>query len=197
MIKIINNLKELEKYAEENKIPIIDKNSLKFILNYIKTNNIKKILEIGTAVGYSAIKMALEDDKIVVTTIEKNEERYLEALKNIKKFNLEKRIILILGDALDLTIDDKYDLIFIDAAKGQYIDYFERYKGNIKNNGTIISDNVYFRGLIDQKQVIYKKNLKRLIDKIKCYILHLKNHREFKTVFYKIGDGLSISKKRL
>ena len=196
MIVIITEMKQLEKYAEEKNIPIMDKNGLKFLINYIRDNNIKSILEIGSAIGYSAINMALADEKVLVTTIEKNESRYLEALKNIKKFNLDKRIILILGDALDLKIEEKYDLIFIDAAKGQYINYFDKYKDNLKDRGTIISDNIYFRGLVEQKDKIEKKSLQQLIDKIKRYILYLKNHKEFKTVFYKIGDGLSISKRR-
>lgn len=196
MIIIVTELKRLEKYAEKNNIPIMEKSSLKFLLNYIKNNNVKTILEIGTAIGYSAINMALVSDKLSITTIEKDENRYLEALKNIKKFNLEKRITLILGNALDLKIDEKFDLIFIDAAKGQYIEYFEKYKNNLKENGTIIADNVYFKGLVEQKDKIEKKSLQQLIEKIKKYIIYLKNNKEFETTFYKIGDGISVSKRR-
>src|SRR5574344_233636 len=117
------DFKSIEKYALEYNIPIMEKSGIKFLTEYIKENNVKNILEIGSAIGYSAIKMALTSDKIKVTTIEKDNVRYIEALKNIKEFDLDKRITLILGDALDIELEDKYDLIFIDAAKGQYIKF--------------------------------------------------------------------------
>jgi predicted O-methyltransferase YrrM len=140
--------------------------------------------------------MALANPDITITTIEKDETRYLEALKNIKRFNLDKRINLILGDALDLKIADKYDLIFIDAAKGQYIKFFEKYASNIKNRGIIVSDNIYFHGLVEQTERIEKKNLRQLVDKIKQYILFLKDNKAFETSFFKVGDGLAVSKKK-
>jgi predicted O-methyltransferase YrrM len=189
-------MKKIEKYAEEHKIPIIEKEGMKFLVNYIKKNNVKKILEIGSAIGYSAINMALAGNNINITTIEKDETRYLEALKNIKNFNLDKKINLVLGDALTLNIEDKYDLIFIDAAKGKYIDYFVKYANNLKNKGSIITDNIYFHGLVEQKEKIEKERLRNLVDKIKEYIAFLNNNPEFETTFYKVGDGLSVSKRR-
>jgi predicted O-methyltransferase YrrM len=193
---INTDLKAIEKYAEENNIPIMDKSGLKFLTNYIRLGNVKSILEIGTAIGYSAINMALVKDDVVITTIERDEARYLDALKNIKKVGLDKRINLILGDALNLNIEDKYDLIFIDAAKGQYIKFFEKYANNVKDDGAIITDNIYFHGLVEQKEEIESKNLRQLVDKIKGYILFLKNNTEFKTSFYKVGDGVSVSRRK-
>ncbi|MDD3048823.1 MAG: O-methyltransferase [Bacilli bacterium] len=186
----------MEKYAEENNVPIIEKDSLKFIINYIRTNNIKKILEIGTAIGYSSISMALAGESITVTTVERDETKYLEALKNIKKVGLDKRINLILGDALNINLDEKYDLIFIDAAKGQYIKFFEKYCQNLNDDGTIITDNIYFHGLVEKTEPIESKNLEQLVEKIRNYIIFLKENKVYKTLFYKIGDGLSVSKKR-
>jgi len=186
----------MKKYADENNVPIMDTYGLKFLLNYIKRNNVKSILEIGSAIGYSAINMALVDPEIVVTTIEKDEVRYLEALKNIKRFNLEKRINLILGNALDIELEEKYDFIFIDAAKGQYTKFFEKFSSNVKKNGTIISDNIYFHGLVEQKERIEKKNLRQLVDKIKEYIIFLKDNEDFDTEFFKVGDGLAVSKRK-
>jgi predicted O-methyltransferase YrrM len=194
-IFINTDIKAMEKYADENNVPIMDKNGLKFLVNYIKYNNIKSILEIGSAIGYSAINMALAGTDITITTIEKDEVRYLEALKNIKRFNLDKRINLILGDALDLEIDEMYDLVFIDAAKGQYIKYFEKFAPNVKKSGTIISDNIYFHGLVEQNERIEKKNLRQLVDKIKKYILFLEENNEFKTEFFRVGDGVAVSKR--
>lgn len=187
------DFKQIEKYAEEYNIPIMQKSGINFLTKYIAENNVKNILEIGSAIGYSAIKMALVNDKIKVTTIEKDNERYLTALKNIKEFDLEKRITLILGDALDIELGEKYDLIFIDAAKGQYIKFFEKYSKNLKNNGSIISDNLDFHGFVNQVERIESKNLRQLVNKIRNYIDFLENNTEFTTKFYKIGDGISVS----
>ncbi len=193
---MIEEMKALEKYAEEYNIPIIEKASLRFIQKYIKENNVKTILEIGSAIGYSAINMALVDEGISVTTIEKDDYRYLEALKNIKTFKLEDRITLLLADALNIEIDGKFDLIFIDAAKGQYKNYFEKYSNKLNRNGTIISDNISFHGLVESKEKIEKKNLRKLVDKIKDYITFIKSHDGFITKFYKVGDGLSVSTRK-
>lgn len=190
----MGRLKDLEKYAEENNVPIIQKEGLNFILNYIKENKVKKILEIGTAIGYSAISMALIDENIKITTIERNKEMFSLATKNVKDFNLEKRINIIYADALEAEIKDKYDLIFIDAAKAQYIKFFEKYKSNLKENGAIITDNLNFHGLANNPEEIHSKNLKALVRKINNYKEFLKENKEFKTNFYEKGDGISVSK---
>ena len=190
----MGRLKDLEKYAEENNVPIIQKEGLNFILNYIKENKVKKILEIGTAIGYSAISMALIDKNIKITTIERNKEMFSLAKKNVKDFNLEKRINIIYADALEAEIKDKYDLIFIDAAKAQYIKFFEKYKSNLKENGAIITDNLNFHGLANNPEEIHSKNLKALVRKINNYKEFLKENKEFKTNFYEKGDGISVSK---
>lgn len=190
----MGRLKALEKYAEENNVPIIQKEGLNFILNYIKENKVKKILEIGTAIGYSAISMALIDENIKITTIERNKEMFSLAIKNVKDFNLEKRINIIYADALEAEIKDKYDLIFIDAAKAQYIKFFEKYKSNLKENGAIITDNLNFHGLANNPEEIHSKNLKALVRKINNYKEFLKENKEFKTNFYEKGDGISVSK---
>lgn len=190
----MGRLKALEKYAEENNVPIIQKEGLNFILNYIKENKVKKILEIGTAIGYSAISMALIDENIKITTIERNKEMFSLAQKNIKDFNLEKRINIIYSDALEAEIKDKYDLIFIDAAKAQYIKFFEKYKNNLNKNGVVITDNLNFHGLANNPEEIHSKNLKALVRKINNYKEFLKENKEFKTNFYEKGDGISVSK---
>jgi predicted O-methyltransferase YrrM len=196
MFFINTDMKAIERYADENNVPIMDKNGLKFLIDYIKFNNVKSVLEIGSAIGYSAINMALASLNVTVTTIERDEVRYLEAIKNIKRFNLDKRINLILADALDINIEEQFDLIFIDAAKGQYIKFFEKYASNVKNDGTIISDNIYFHGFVEQVDRIEKKNLRQLVDKIKKYILFLQENKEFKTKFFRVGDGIAVSKRK-
>ena len=191
-----NLIKEMELYAEEKNIPIMQKKGIDFLCKIISKSNSKNILEIGTAIGYSAIKMALVNDDINVTSIERDQDRYILALKNIKKAKLDKRINVIFTDALDIELSDKYDLIFIDAAKGQYIKFFEKFKKNLNPGGVIISDNLSFHGLVEQKTRIESRNLRQLVGKIKKYIEFLENNKEFKTKFYKVGDGIAVSIKK-
>ena len=190
-----NSILEIERYAKEYKIPIMQKEGITFLTEFIKKNNIKKILEIGTAIGYSAIKMALVDENIKIISIERDENRYQEAVKNIKKFNLEKRIELINKDAFDIELEEKFDLIFIDAAKAQNIKFFQKFEKNLNNNMYIITDNINFHGLVNSNQPL-KKNLRQLVKKIENYIEFLKNNNHYQTKFYDIGDGISISVKR-
>ena len=189
-------IKEMEKYADENNVPIMQKRSMNFLCKFIKKNNIKNILELGTAIGYSAINMALVSDDIHVTSIERNQDKYIEAIKNIKKCKLEKRITLVLSDALNVELKDKYDLIFIDAAKGQYLNFFNKYKDNLLDDGFIVSDNIVFHGYVENYDKIENRNLRALVGKLIKYIDFLKNNDEFETKFYKIGDGLAVTYKK-
>lgn len=189
-------LEELEKYAKENSIPIMEKEGIEYITKYIKDNNIHSILEIGSAIGYSAIQMALVSSDILITTIERDKKRYDEAIKNINKFNLNNRIEIINDDALNISIDKKYDLIFIDAAKSQYINFFNKYKDNLNDNGIIFSDNLNFHGLVNSKEKIESRNVRGIVRKLNNYIEFLKDNNEFETTFFNIGDGISISKKK-
>ena len=169
---------------------------IKYLINYINKNQVKSVLEIGTAIGYSAIMMALSNKDLFITTIERDEKRYLEALKNIKKLNLENRITLVFNDALDANIPEKFDLIFIDAAKAQSIKFFEKFEKNLNPDGTIITDNIKFHGLVDKKEEeIESRNLRALVRKVKNYIEFLRTNEHYKTEFLDIGDGLSVSKK--
>ena len=188
-------LEEIEKFAFENDVPIMQKDGIEFLTNYIKENNIKNILEIGSAIGYSAIKMALVDNDIKVTTIERDLDRYNIAVKNINDFNLNDRINIINGDALEIELNDKYDLIFIDAAKSQYIKFFEKYELNLKQGGVIVTDNLSFHGLVEDDSKTTNRNTKQLVKKIRNYIEYLKNNKNYKTTFYSLGDGLAVSIK--
>ncbi len=186
---------EMEQYAIDNNIPIIEKPSIAFIMKYIKNNNVLNVLEIGSAIGYSSILMASSTKDVQVTTIERDEVRYMECLKNVKKCGMEKKINVVFQDALELNLIDelRYDLIFIDAAKGQYIKFFEKYKNYLNPGGVIITDNIKFHGYVGESSKLDKGNLKSLVEKIENYVEFLKNNPEFDTVFKDIGDGLSIS----
>ena len=193
---MVRVLEEIETYAKENNIPIMMKDGIDFLTNYIKENSIKNILEIGSAIRYSAIKMALVDSDIHVTTIERDVNRYNEALKNIKKLNLEDRISVILADAFDVELDECFDLIFIDAAKAQYIKFFNKFDLNLKKGGVIFSDNLNFHGLTHTTDFIESRNVRGLVRKLNQYIDFLKENKNYNTNFYDIGDGISISIKK-
>ncbi|MDD3392962.1 MAG: O-methyltransferase, partial [Bacilli bacterium] len=140
-------IRELEEYAKTNNVPIMEKDGIAFLIDNIKKHDIKNILEIGTAIGYSSIMMALVNSNIKITTIERDQDRYLLAVDNINKFGLQEQIKIICGDALETQVMGIYDLIFIDAAKAQNIKFFEKYQDALKPGGVIVTDNLNFHGL--------------------------------------------------
>lgn len=195
MIKygVIDQIKE---YAIANNVPIMSESGIRFLTNYIKDNNIKDILEVGTAIGYSAIMMAIVSEDVHITTIERDEKRYLEAIKNVKKMDLEDRIHLIYKDAFDVKLNDKFDLIFIDAAKAQNTKFFEKFVYNLNNNGTVITDNMNFHGLVlKDESEIESRNLRQLVRKIKNYKNFLENNSKYRTNFIEVGDGIAVSRR--
>ena len=123
-----NLIIEMEEYAKEKNIPIMEKDGIAFLMKFIKANNVKSVLEIGSAIGYSAILMASSSPEVKVTTIERDETNYMECLKNVKKCSFEQKVNVVFQDALELNLAEgtQFDLIFIDAAKGQYTNFFEK-----------------------------------------------------------------------
>ena len=192
-----SDIKVIKEYAIENNIPIMQDEGIEFLTNFIIKKQIKNILEIGTAIGYSAIMMCQTSNDVHVTTIERDEARYMEALKNIKKLDLEDRITLIFNDALNVDLDSEYDLIFIDAAKGKNQDFFEHFEKNLGSNGYIITDNMYFHGYVNMNDDdIPSKNIQGIVRKIRDYTYFLENHMLYKTTIYNVGDGLAITERR-
>lgn len=189
-------IKKMEKYADEKGVPIMEKDGITFLKEFIKLNNIKNIFEIGSAIGYSAINMALTKEDVTVTSIERDKNRYIQAVRNVKELGLDSRITLILADALEFNTNEEFDLIFIDAAKSQYTKFFEKFSKNLKPRGYIITDNINFHGLVNTDKTKLSRNLRQLITKLERYINFLKDNKEFKTRFFQIGDGIAISRKR-
>ena len=188
---------EMEQYAKEKNVPIIEKESIAYIMKYIKANNVKNILEIGSAIGYSAILMASASKEVKVTTIERDEVRYMESLKNVKKCGFEKEVNVVFQDAFDVNLTGvSYDLIFIDAAKGQYKKFFEKFQYFLAPGGVIITDNLKFHGDVGKKETIDSKNLRGIVDKMESYIEFLKTNPDFDTEFVDVGDGLSVSRRK-
>ena len=193
----VSDIREIKQYAVDNNIPIMQDEGIEFLTNFIIKKQCKNILEIGTAIGYSAIMMCLTGSDVHVTTIERDEVRYMEALKNIKKLNLEDRITLIFNDALNVNLEDTYDLIFIDAAKGKNQDFFEHFEVNLKNDGYIITDNMYFHGYVEMnEEELPSKNIQGIVRKIKEYTYFLENHMQYKTTIYRVGDGVAVTERR-
>ena len=185
---------DLLTYAKENDVPIIKDGGLEVIINEINNNSFKSCLEIGTAIGYSAIRIA--SFGLTVTSIERNQDMYNLAIKNIKNYNLDNKIEVVLTDALEYTPTKKYDLIFIDAAKAQNIKFFERFSPFLNDGGEIIVDNLDFHGLTDANPDTLSKNLRSLTRKINEFKEWLKNNDDFITTFTHAGDGMSISKRK-
>jgi len=188
-------LSDIRIYAKENNVPIIYEDGIEKIEEYINENNVLTILEIGCAIGYSSIRMAMQDENIKITTVEISEEMVTKATANIKEAGLDNQIEVILCDGLDFETNQKYDLIFIDAAKSQYIRFFDKFKENLNSDGAIISDNLDFHGYVKQEERIESKNLRQLINKIRKYIAFLEDNNEFDTRFFDLGDGIAISKR--
>lgn len=183
-------------YARENKIPIMQEDGINYLCDYIKKHRIYNILEVGTAIGYSSIRMALTGERVKVTTLEKDTNRYNEAIYNIKDLKLKRKINAINIDALDYEDYNKYDLIFIDAAKSKNTVFFEKFSHNLKENGVIVTDNLSFHGLVENSSLIKTKNQEGIVRKIKDYIEFLDNNQEFITTYVNVGDKISISKRR-
>lgn len=190
------SLKMIEDEARKRGIPLMLDDGMDFMLDYIYKNNVKSILEIGSAIGWSSMKMALVSSDISVVTIEKDTYRYNEALCNINDMNLGSRISIYNMDACEFETDKKFDLIFIDASKGKNKLFFEKFCNNLTEKGAIITDNLSFHGLVQNDSLIKTKNQRGLVNKIKDYISFLENNTEYVTEFINIGDGISISKKK-
>lgn len=190
-------IKEIKEYAKEEKIPIMLDDGIDYLTTFIVKHQITKVLEVGTAIGYSAIMMAISNKNLKITTIERDESRYLEALKNIKKFGLEDRITLIFNDALEVSLTEKFDLIFLDGAKGKNIDFFENFEKNLAPNGYFITDNINFHGYVSKDEVeIKSRNLRGLVRKIKNYINYLQESETYVTEFLEIGDGIAVTRRK-
>jgi predicted O-methyltransferase YrrM len=191
---------EMERYAREQRVPIIDPVSMEVLLFVLNLAAPRRILEIGTAIGYSAIRMAKALPDVRIVTIEKDRERYERARFYIEKTNTAGRIEVIFGDALTAAADAAaaapFDVLFIDAAKGQYERFFTLYEPLLAEGGLVISDNVLFKGLVAAEEPAGHKRLWNIAQKIRRYNEWLMARSDYDTVIVPVGDGLAISKKR-
>lgn len=208
MVSFINSLdsgnepylNELEEYAIATFVPIIRTEMQSFLKFLLVMNQPKSILEVGTAIGFSALLMseyAPEDCKI--TTIEKYEKRIPLARENFKKYNKEDKITLIEGDATEVlkNLEGTYDMIFMDAAKGQYINFLPNILRLLKEGGILVSDNVLQEGDIVESRFAITRRNRTIHGRMREYLYELKHHKELTTVILPVGDGITVSVKTI
>ncbi len=193
---------ELENYASVHQVPIIQYESLMMLQMLIRTKRVKTILEIGTAIAYSALQMATLSEEITIDTLERDEKMVALATKNIQQFGKQTQIHLHFVDALEIELDElqpQYDLIFIDAAKAQYQKFFERFVPLLAPGGIVVTDNILFHGCVEQSLsdgLNLSKNVQHLAKKIDQYNHFLNTLPEMETYYFDIGDGLAITMRK-
>lgn len=197
-VRFYKELDELEKYCNEKNIPIIPHETavfLDFLLGIIKPKN---ILEIGTAVGYSSILMEMNLDKEgKIKTIERNPKMYFEALKNIKKFQLEHRIEVIFEDAIEVLkkLDEKFDFIFMDSAKSKYIEFYPFCMEKLKLNGILMVDDIFQGGTIFNESSSIPRRNRKIHKRLNEFLDFVQNDKSIKSTLIPLGDGIIIIQK--
>lgn len=195
MDRISKLIKEIEEYGIENNVPIMSEDTIETIKNIITVNEFHTILEVGTAIGYSTICFASTPGVTNITSIERDPIRSAIAVNNVKESGL-KNITLRHTDALEIELNDKYDLIIIDAAKSQNMKFFNKFKENLNEDGIIIIDNLSFHGYVNQEERIKSRNLRQMVNKIRKFIDFLNNNEEFTVKYIEVGDTLGVCKRK-
>lgn len=191
-------LKELEDFAKENGVPIVQKEAGKFLEFMVSMKRPLKILELGTAIGYSSILMynAAKTNPNIVT-IERSQEMIKLAKENLKKFNLEDKITIKEGDCLEIleNLDEEFDLIFMDAGKGHYNHFLPHCLRLLKQDGIIIADNVLFRGMVPSDDLVKRRKI-TIVKRMRTYLDMVSNDENLITSVIPMGDGIAITKRR-
>lgn len=191
------SLEDLEDYAIDNNVPIIDKEVGQLIKVLLKMKKPKRILEIGSAIGYSSILMAEntpEDTKII--TLERYEKNYNLAMENIKKFNYQDKIDVKFGDANEtiLDLEGDFDFVFIDAAKGQYLEFFNKIEHLLGEKALVVSDNVLFKGMVATDELVVRRK-KTIVKRLREYLSYISNLDGYETSILSISDGVALTYK--
>lgn len=188
--------RELEDYAYFNNVPIVEPEVGQLIKVLIQIIKPMKILEIGTAIGYSALIMASSYQDSIITTIERNENMIKLAKKNIKDSCYSERIKIIPGDAKDVLpkLNEEFDFIFLDAAKGQYLDFFQKSSKLLSKGGIIVSDNVLFKGMVASDQLVIRRK-RTIVKRLRTYLEHINNLEGYTTSILPVGDGIALTYK--
>lgn len=193
-LHIDQNIADLRADALSRGIPVMDDETLNFLLTVLAASKPQKILEIGTAVGLSAVAMALQCKTARITTIECEEERYEEAKKNFERFGTADRITAHLGDAGEILsmMNGEYDFIFLDGPKAQYEKYLFDLKRLLKIGGVLFSDDVLLYGWVDGKEPTpWKRHV--IVEKLRSYLQTISSDPDFTTSVLDVGDGVALS----
>ncbi|MGM0396693.1 MAG: O-methyltransferase [Bacillota bacterium] len=192
-----DQLKRMEDYAKEHNVPIIEPEVGQLITLLLKLHKPKEILEVGTAIGYSALLMAesLYGDWSI-TTMERNQEMTAQATKNFSESPLGDRIRIIEGDALDTFphLTKKYDFIFLDAAKGQYMEFLHYAKELLKPGGLIVSDNVLYKGMVASDKLVVRRK-RTIVNRLREYLEYINNMEGYTSSVLPLGDGVALTYK--
>lgn len=188
-------LQNLEKFARENHIPVLLDDSAKFLAQFVKDKQFQNILEIGTAVGYSGSIMLLSSPNAYLTTIEINEESFNKAITTFKTLNLSNRVQQLLGDGFEHIIklneqNKKYDLIFLDGPKGQYLKYYPVLLQMLQPKGCLLVDNVLFHGLVRSTEDVGHKK-RAMVTKLRKFMQEIETRPDLNTTIHPIGDGIA------
>lgn len=189
---------ELESYAEENKVPIIHKEVANFLELIINLKKPKRILELGTAIGYSSILMAKSCDLIEkIDTIERNEDMIYLAKENISKSGFAEKIEVLCGDCLQVleSLEEKYDLIFVDAGKGHYNDFHPQCLRLLNGGGIIVADNVLYKGMVASQDLVVRRKI-TIVKRMKKYIDMITKDKNLISTIIPMGDGIAVLKRR-
>lgn len=196
----MKTFEEIEQDALKRNIPVMQKEGILFLIDELLKQHASSCLEIGSAIGYSAMMMVSHVEGLKIDTIELDENRYLEALFNIQERHLEDQISIYHDDAL--TFDTQllkyapYDCLFIDAAKAQYQKFFEKYIPYVKERGIVIVDNLDFHGMIFDIDHIKNRNTKQLVKKIKRFKDWIFNHEDYDVEYHAVGDGICVIRRK-
>ncbi|WP_174613890.1 O-methyltransferase [Virgibacillus ihumii] len=191
-------VRDLAAEAKADRVPIMDPVGMNFVMQLIRLTKPQRILEVGTAIGYSAMRMVEANPYASIITIEHDKVRYNQAFNNIHKMEMEHNIEVIHGDASEviptLAAEESFDMVFIDAAKGQYKRFFELAAPLLSDNGFILSDNVLFKGYVADEEKEHPR-FQKIARKLRDYNDWLIQHPNFITSIVPIGDGVAISYK--
>jgi len=187
------DLDKLRESALKDKVPIMQESGILYCKEFIKEKGLLSILEIGTAVAYWSLCMSYVDDKIEITTIEYSEERYIQAVNNVRLANKEKQISCIHSDAKDYLPNKKFDLIFLDGPKAQHKNYFNQFIPFLNPNGYIIVDNMAFHGHVENRSNLsHRRGLQKMVNKIAKFQDWIINHPDYVTMEQDIADGILV-----
>ena len=190
-------LRELEIYAKENNVPIVHKEVSELLKVLLKVDRPKNILEVGCAIGYSSILFATTvGDDVKITTIERNEDMIERAKENIKRAGFENNITILEGDAEELLskVEGEFDMIFLDAAKGQYKLFYDMVIDKLKIGGILISDNILYKGMVAHDDFVVRRK-KTIVKRMRNYLDYICNCDYLSTSLIPIGDGVALSYK--